>query len=94
MPSEKDLDRLSGIQKSDIAFVLVDASSGVALDGVAVEAGKLSSVIQKRLAQNEKLIVSISTAIYAPCDAFLNALEQVKKAGANRIVIDVPGVRK
>lgn len=80
------------VPKKNIASLLVNATGMVMLDEEEIEVPRIKDVIKQRLAQNDKLIVSIKTDRATKYQVFMSVLDQVQMAmGANpRISIAEP----
>ena len=55
-----------------------------------VPLSQLRANIQQRLAANEKLIVSLKASEETPYDSFINVLDELKLAGADKISLASP----
>lgn len=78
------------IPKKNIASILVNETGGVMLDDEIVEIPRIKDLIKQRLAENDKLIVSIKTARETQYQVFMSVLDQVQLAEARRISIAEP----
>jgi len=78
------------IPKKNIASLLINASGEVLLDEEEIEIAKIKEVIKMRLAQNDKLIISIKTDRRTKYQIFMSVLDQVQMAEAPRISIAEP----
>ena len=78
------------IPKSNIANILVNATGEVLLDEEEIQVSAIKEVIKQKLAQNDKLIVSIKTDRNTSYQAFVSVLDQVQMAEAPRISIAEP----
>jgi len=78
------------IPKRNIASLLINATGEVLLDEQEIDIPRIRDVIKQRLAQNDKLIVSIKTDRNTKYQVFVSVLDQVQMAEAPRISIAEP----
>lgn len=78
------------IPKKNIASLLVNATGEVLLDDAEIRIPEIKDAIKLRLAQNDKLIVSIKTDRNTKYQAYISVLDQVQLAEAPRISIAEP----
>ena len=78
------------IPKKNIASLLINASGEVLLDDSEIRIPEIKEAIKIRLAENDKLIVSIKTDRSTKYQAFVSVLDQVQLAEAPRISIAEP----
>jgi len=78
------------VPKKNIASLLINASGEVLLDEEEIDIPRIKEVIKMRLAQNDKLIVSIKTDSRTKYQVFVSVLDQVQMAEAPRISIAEP----
>ncbi|MFO7889810.1 MAG: biopolymer transporter ExbD [bacterium] len=78
------------IPKQNIASLLINNQGGVMLDEERVEVNQIKDIVKNRLAQNDKLIVSIKTAERTKYQHFIRVLDQVLMANATKISIAEP----
>ena len=78
------------IHKKNITSLLINAAGEVLLDEEEIEIPRIKEVIKQRLAENDKLIVSIKTDRRTKYQAFVSVLDQVQMAEAPRISIAEP----
>jgi biopolymer transport protein ExbD len=78
------------IPKRNIASLLINATGEVLLDEQEIDIPRIRDVIKQRLAQNDKLIVSIKTDRNTKYQVFVAVLDQVQMAEAPRISIAEP----
>lgn len=79
------------IPKKNIASLLINDQGGVMLDENVIEISSIKEIIKSRLAENDKLIVSIKTASKTKYQDFIRVLDQVQMAEATKISIAEPG---
>ena len=72
------------IRKKNISNLLVNAEGRVMLDGQDVEIVMLKSVVQRKLAENDKLIISVKTDANTKYRYYIQVLDQLKQAWGNR----------
>lgn len=83
-------EKIKTIPEKHIAVLKIDTSGEVFLDESGVEVSKLGQVMEQRLTDNEYLIVSIHPAENTKYSDFVRVLMQIKKAGAQRVLINDP----
>ncbi|HDQ45903.1 MAG TPA: biopolymer transporter ExbD [bacterium] len=72
------------IPRHNIAEVLINAAGEVALDGEEIRIQDIREVIRLRLAQNDRLIVSIKTDRETSYQHFMSVLDRVQMAFAGQ----------
>jgi biopolymer transport protein ExbD len=79
------------IQKKNICNIWVNESGQILINlEDEVPLSQLRANIQQRLAANEKLIVSLKASEETPYDSFINVLDELKLAGADKISLASP----
>ncbi|MEE9464449.1 MAG: biopolymer transporter ExbD [Candidatus Neomarinimicrobiota bacterium] len=78
------------VNPKNITKVLINATGQVLLDEELVPVNQLRGRIRTMLARNDKLIVSVKTHPQTKHQAYMDVLDQLKQAGANRISIAEP----
>ena len=78
------------VPKKNITNILINESGEVMLDGARVATKSIRETIKQKLAANPNLIVSIQTVRNTKYQAFVDVLDQVKRAEAGRISIAEP----
>lgn len=78
------------VPKKNIANLLINESGEVMLNEVQIPIQSIRERIKQELAKNPSLIVSIQTVRNTKYQAFVNVLDQVKRAEAGRISIAEP----
>jgi biopolymer transport protein ExbD len=79
------------IRKKNICNIWVNESGQILInleDQVALD--QLRANIEQRLAANEKLIVSLKASEETPYESFINVLDEIKLAGADKISLASP----
>ena len=79
------------IRKKNICNVWVNESGQILInleDQIALD--QLRANIEQRLVANEKLIVSLKASEETPYESFINVLDQIKLAGADKISLASP----
>ena len=79
------------IRKKNICNVWVNESGQILInleDQIALD--QLRANIEQRLVANEKLIVSLKASEETPYDSFINVLDEIKLAGADKISLASP----
>ena len=83
-------EKLSKIPEELITALIFNALGEVFIDKENVHFANIQELIEKRLSQNDKIVITIQIAEDMKYRDFLKVLEQVRKAGASRIVIKPP----
>ncbi len=78
------------IAKKNITNLLINDAGEILLDNEVVPVEEVDDIIRDKLAENDKLIVSVKTARKTKYDIYIKVLDQLKKAGATRISIAEP----
>lgn len=78
------------VRKENITNLLINAQGEVLLDGEPIEIPLIKSEIRRRLAENERLIVSVKTDRETEYSVFIKVLDQLKLANASKISIAEP----
>jgi biopolymer transport protein ExbD len=78
------------VPKKNIVSILINPTGAVMLDESEVDMPQIKDEIKRRLAQNDKLIVSIKTDRQTKYQDFVSVLDQVQMAEAPRISIAEP----
>jgi biopolymer transport protein ExbD len=79
------------IRKKNICNVWVNESGQILInleDQIALD--QLRANIEQRLVANEKLIVSLKASEETPYESFINVLDEIKLAGADKISLASP----
>ncbi len=78
------------IPKQNIASIWINDAGEVMLDDEMTEISRIREIIKQRLAQNDKLTVSIKTGRNTLYQTYISVLDQVQLAEAKRISIAEP----
>ena len=81
---------MTRVRKTQICNVLVNAAGTVMVAGEVMDIPKIKGEIKRRLAENEKLIVSLKTDKGTQYGTFIEVLDQLKLAEAPVISLAVP----
>ena len=73
------------MKRDNILVVKAHANGAVTVDDEKVQLANLRAVLERRLAQNEKLVVVIETHPDAEYGLMIDILDELKLAGARRI---------
>ena len=79
------------IRKKNICNIWVNESGQILInleDQVALD--QLRANIEQRLVANEKLIISLKASEETPYESFINVLDEIKLAGADKISLASP----
>jgi biopolymer transport protein ExbD len=72
------------VRSHNICNLLVSAEGQVMIDDNIVEPVMIKSIIQRKLAENDKLIVSVKTDAATKYRYYIQVLDQLKQAWGNR----------
>ncbi|MEE8437083.1 MAG: biopolymer transporter ExbD [Candidatus Neomarinimicrobiota bacterium] len=75
------------ISKKNILNCLINSSGKVLLGGEPVEVRQLNRVIRQKLAENNKLVISVKAHEKTSYGAYISVIDQLKMANATRISI-------
>ena len=75
------------INKKNILNCLINSTGAVLLGGEAVEVKNLSRTVRQKLAENEKLIISVKAHSASSYIDYIKVVDQLKIANATRISI-------
>ncbi|MDQ7053037.1 MAG: biopolymer transporter ExbD [candidate division KSB1 bacterium] len=78
------------IRKENIANLLVNAQGEVMLDNEMVPIPMIKNIVREKLAQNDKLIISVKTDRETEYQVYIKVMDQLKQAGAKRISLAEP----
>ncbi len=78
------------IRKKNITNLLINDAGNILLDGKVVPLEEVDDIIREKLAENDKLIVSVKTTRKTKYEIYIKVLDQLKRAGATRISIAEP----
>jgi biopolymer transport protein ExbD len=78
------------IHKKNILNVLINDSGDVLLDNEMVNIRDIERIVREKIAENDKLIISLKTARLTKYRVYIEVLDQLKKADAIRISIAEP----
>lgn len=82
--------RVLEVRKKNITNVLINAQGEVLIDDEITQIPMIKDLIKKKLAENEKLIVSLKTDRKTKYDIYIKVLDQIKLAGATKISFAEP----
>lgn len=75
------------ISKKNIINCLINSSGKILLGGEPVELRQLNRVIRQKLAENNKLVISVKAHEKTSYAAYISVIDQLKMANATRISI-------
>ncbi len=78
------------VRTKNITNLLINAQGEVLLDDEIVAIPDINRIIREKLAENDKLIVSVKTDRETKYDVFIQVLDELKLANATRISIAEP----
>ncbi len=78
------------IKKTNILNLLVNAEGKAMIDNRIVDIPAIKNIIREKLAQNDKLIISVKTDANTNYHYYVKVLDQLKQANATRISLAEP----
>ena len=75
------------INKKNILNCLINSAGSVLLGGEPVEVRNLSRVVRQKIAENNKLVISVKAHKAANYNDYIRVIDQLKDANATRISI-------
>ena len=75
------------IRKKNILNCLINSQGKVLLGGDPVETKNISKIVKKKIAENEKLIISVKSHEKTRYKDYVSVIDQLKMADAKRISI-------
>ena len=78
------------IRQKNISNLLINAQGEVLLDGEQVAIPMIKNVVREKIAQNEKLIISVKADRDTEYQIYIKVMDQLKQAGATRISLAEP----
>lgn len=73
------------VPKKNIANLLINAEGRVLLDNAETSIQDIRTIMQRKLLENPKLIVSVKTDVNTSYNDYIRVLDQLKQANATRI---------
>lgn len=78
------------VRKKNICHIWINAAGVVAIEGRAIPVNNIENDVKLRLAENDRLIVSLKTDSMAPYRVMIDVMDELKKARATRISLAAP----
>ena len=78
------------VPKKNILNILINDYGEVLLEGEPIQVPFIKTEIEKRIAENKNLIVSVKTTKKTQYEVFINVMDQLKMANATKISIAEP----
>ena len=75
------------INKKNILNCLINSTGKVLLGGEAVDIRNLSKIVRQKIAQNDKLVISVKAHSASLYEDYVRVIDQLKQANATRISI-------
>ena len=75
------------INKKNILNCLINSTGNVLLGGEPVEVRDLSRVVRQKIAENDKLVISVKAHKASNYNDYIKVIDQLKEANATRISI-------
>jgi len=88
LPSEKVRLRIQDLPESDMLHVTVSSPGSVRIHRADIPVGNVNGTIKHLCDQNQQLVVFIDVNADVSYEDFIRVLDQVKKGGAKRIMIN------
>lgn len=90
LPSEQLIEMARTMPEKDVVHLQVLKGGKCVLGGVKLTPDQIHEFVEKQLAENANVIVSLKMADDATYSQYVHALKELKKAEANRIFINEP----
>ena len=78
------------VPKKNILNILINDYGEVLLEGEPIQVPFIKTEIEKRIAENKNLIVSVKTTKKTKYEVFIDVMDQLKMANATKISIAEP----
>ncbi len=78
------------VHKDNLANILINASGEVMLDEERIAIPEISSRAREMIQKNDKIAFSVKTLKQTKYEAYIDVIDQLKRAGAIRISIAEP----
>lgn len=78
------------VPKKNILNILINDYGEVLLEGEPIQVPFIKTEIEKRIAENKNLIVSVKTTKKTKYEVFISVMDQLKMANATKISIAEP----
>ena len=75
------------INKKNILNCLINSTGNVLLGGEAVDIRNLAKTVRQKIAQNDKLVISVKAHSASRYEDYVRVIDQLKQANATRISI-------
>ena len=75
------------INKKNILNCLINSTGNVLLGGDAVDIKNLAKAVRQKIAQNDKLVISVKAHNASRYEDYVRVIDQLKQANATRISI-------
>ena len=75
------------INKKNILNCLINSTGNVLLGGEAVDIKNLAKTVRQKIAQNDKLVISVKAHNASRYEDYVRVIDQLKQANATRISI-------
>jgi len=75
------------INKKNILNCLINSTGNVLLGGEAVDIKNLAKAVHQKIAQNDKLVISVKAHNASRYEDYVRVIDQLKQANATRISI-------
>ncbi|MBL47073.1 MAG: biopolymer transporter ExbD [Candidatus Neomarinimicrobiota bacterium] len=75
------------INKKNILNCLINSTGNVLLGGEAVDIKNLAKAVRQKIAQNDKLVISVKAHNASRYEDYVRVIDQLKQANATRISI-------
>ncbi len=78
------------VPRANLMTLSINEQGSIALDDLVRPLTQVADMVKRRVAVNDRLIVSIKTVRATPYKTFIAVLDQVKQAGAKKISVAEP----
>jgi biopolymer transport protein ExbD len=93
LPDERIIEKARSIPAEDLAELMVYPGGKCTLDGMKIKPASIHKHVAERLAGNDHLVVSLTMDEAATYGQYVQVLQELRTAQANRIFINEPGSR-
>ncbi|MAE70516.1 MAG: biopolymer transporter ExbD [Gemmatimonadetes bacterium] len=73
------------VQKKNICHIWINSAGAVAVERKIMPVGNIENEVRRRLAENERLIISLKTDPLAPYKVMIDVMDELKKSRATRV---------
>jgi biopolymer transport protein ExbD len=77
--------------RAQILAIEIDAAGAVSVDGAPVLVDQIAEIVESRLEVEPELVVAIRTAPGTPYGAMIDALDEIRRTGTQRVSLQEAG---